>query len=356
MIFDDEFYQIGQGEIFQKSSCLLHEHAMANFFQSLLISLGYQTEDSSGRIWNCGTKQVIVCLADDFVVCGADLANLPEHWYSPNTTVITDNVINFVSEYKVMSLPISYFGIYAYTPDNLNFQPTYRFNFSVNRMDTQRQLVLFELVQQSQSLDQLIKQDLINFNCWEANSNHWSSIEVQQNFTRCWNLIPLVHEKYQQEFDQLLSCMPLRNHTVSVEQAQILCFLNIVIETYAGNYTVALSEKIFRALCTPSPWILWAAKNTVAHLKTIGFDVLDDIIDHTYDLQEQNVWPPEAKAKNFVESGIQNYQKLTQLNRQDLLKRCQQAANHNQQHLYQWQRQWPLDLTNWLPELMDQIK
>ena len=46
---------------------------------------------------------------------------------------------------------------------------------------------------------------------------------------------------------------------------------------------VVFSEKLFRALQLPRPWMLFCSPQSVKLLKSYGFDVLDDYVDHGYD-------------------------------------------------------------------------
>jgi hypothetical protein len=183
-MFQDQFYQIHQSEAFELSQCMQHEHALANFFSSLLANLGYSTIDPARRIWKRGSKTVIVCLADDFNICGADLSKLPEQWFDFDTVVITDNFITARTQYQVLQLPTSYFGIFGYTPRLQQYDPQKRFHFSVNRLDTQRQLILFELLEQSGELDHVLDQDYINFNAKDPSSINNTVEDVQNNFKK----------------------------------------------------------------------------------------------------------------------------------------------------------------------------
>ena len=151
--------------------------------------------------------------------------------------------------------------------------------------------------------------------------------------------------------------MPIRNHELTVEQTQTGAYLNFVIETYAGDASVAFSEKIFRALVTPAPWAVFSAKHAVNYLKTLGFDVLDDVVDHAYDnLTQGNTMYGHGKISEFVKLNIQNYHKITHLDQNKLTTRCQTAALHNQQLLAQMQREWPGDFAQWLPNTITKIQ
>jgi hypothetical protein len=131
----------------------------------------------------------------------------------------------------------------------------------------------------------------------------------------------------------------------------------LVIETYAGDVSIAFSEKIFRALVTPAPWAVFSAKHAVGYLKTLGFDVLDDVVDHSYDsLTQSNTMYGHGKISSFFKLNIQNYHNIKQLDQNQLTTRCQTAAEHNQRLLAQMQHQWPGDFARWLPEAIAKLQ
>ena len=100
-MFDQEFYRIDLGEIFQQSHCMYHEHAMVHLFSSVLMNMGYQKIPGSARAWGRGSRKVIVCLADDFGVNRDDWSLPPDSGLiltpqsSPTTTCPLLPIIRF---------------------------------------------------------------------------------------------------------------------------------------------------------------------------------------------------------------------------------------------------------------------
>lgn len=357
MIFQDHFYQVHQSEAFELSQCMQHEHALANFFSSLLLNLGYSTVDPAGRIWKRNNKIVIVCLTDDFNICGADLSKSPERWFDVDTVVITDNFITTCTQYQVLQLPTSYFGIFGYTPQQQQYNPQKRFHFSINRLDTQRQLILFELLEQSNGFNQVLAQDYINFNAKDPNGVNNTVEDVQNNFKNAWEPVANFYsDSYNQHMSTVVSFLPIRNHTLSIEQASISAYLNLVVETYAGNTTITFSEKTFRSLVTPSPWTLFAARGAVEYIKNLGFDVMADLIDHSYDSGAHSTWPDNSRIKNYISSSIQQYQHLSTLPFEHVANRANLAAEHNRQLLHQMRIDWPRDFAAWLPKVIARLE
>jgi hypothetical protein len=356
-MFQHAFYQTQQGEVFVQSQCMQHESVLANFFASILSNLGYSTADPGRRIWTRNNKTAIVCLTDDFFVCDADISKSPDNWFKPDTVVITDNLITCNTQYTVLRTPVSYFGIFSYCPAPQNFTPSHRFHLSVNRLDSQRQLILFELIAQSGGLDAVQQQDLVNFNAKDPSDVNNTVQDLQRNFVKHWQpLAEYYTGMYNQHWDAVLNSLPLLTHSLTVEQANLDAYLNLVIETYAGNTTITFSEKIFRALVTPAPWAVFAARGAVQHLVDLGFDVMSDIVDHSYDQCVQDNWPGRNKITNYILTSMANYQRIQQIDAIVLAARCKQAAEHNQQRLATMRAQWPGDFAQWLPGVIAQLE
>lgn len=345
MIFSDSFYQIHSGEIFVASKCMSHEHALANFLHSVLDQQGYVCQTDSRRIWKKNSQQIVLVLADDFGVVRNNFDLDPAHWFDNNTTVITDNYMPHATKYRICKLPDSYYGVFSYSPSNQNFDPRYRFNLCINRMDHQRIVILLQALNQCEDM---LSQDLVNFNAWDPSNPCDTSADLQTNFEKYFEqLDPELQELYR-SLTGIKSNLPLRNHNISVEQAHVSAYVNLVVETYAGNASIAFSEKIFRALVTPAPWTVFSAQGAVGYLKDLGFDVLEDLVDHSYDTVLQE-WPHGVnKIKSWLESSLNTYDLLKNMPVKELQTRCQQAAKHNQHLLIKFRSQWPADFAQWL--------
>lgn len=358
----DLYHQIYQGDIFQKSQCIWHENALMNFFRSKLLSLGYKSLNDNNKVYQRGTRQVVICLVDDFSTCGTNHNTSLPYLFDKDTTVITDNYISVPVQYQVCQLPPSFFGIYNHTPFDTTWNPTRRFNFSVNRLDTKRMLILLEMWNRVMlmSADEFVIDDLdyINFNCWSWSGDNGSDNGLKENFTQQWQQLESHYQQvYQHVYEDLLPRMPFRNHDLAHEQSHLQAWTNVVIETYSSDTTVALSEKLFRALCLPVPWIVYSGKNTVAYLHSLGFDVLRDTIKHDYDGMIENKTAAYGdKMVDFIFEGHDAVTKFKTMSQDALSQRCQQAAQHNQNLLAEMQSSWPLDFAKWLPSVIEKIK
>jgi len=352
----NSYQEIYAGEIFQKSQCIEHENSLMDFFRANLKLLGYQPQDSGKKVWKRDHRQVVICLVDDIFTCATDKSQDTPYLFDKNTTVITDNHLTCPTQYQVLQLPESFFGIYYYRPDVVDFTPTKRVNLSVNRIDATRLRIMLELVKRSKHNPEILTNEFTNFNCWHYSCTTNSAAELHQKFVDCYNsLHNNIAEYYRDQYDLVMPLMPLKNHNMTVEQAHVSSFVNMIVETYSGKNNIALSEKIFRALITPAPWTVYAGKYSVAYLKSLGFDVLDDVVNHHYDkLGDAEISNTNNKIVDFVWSSVSVSDRVK--DQPALTQRCQQAAAHNQELLLQMKQGWPQDFAAWWPQTLEKIK
>ena len=346
--FSDEFYHTWQSEIFVQSQCIRQEHEAFNQITKCLENQGYAQFNT--WCWTKNQKKVIVCLVDNFAHAGA-LGSCFEDCYDSDTVVITANQPLKVTNYTVKTLPDSFIGIYAYRPKILPLMPSRRFHFSVNRMDQRRMVLLLELIHQSQGTDSWLKLDHANFNCFDPTALNLCQADLLKNFNNIGKKLTDLLPEYRQHFYEIQKYLPIRNHTMTIEQSNTSAWLNIVVETYAGDDAIALSEKTFRALQTPSPWQIFACRTAVSWLRARNFDLLDDVVDHYYDfLLEKNSFLAQDKIKKFFAIATANAQRLSQTNQKKLQQRCLRAALHNQKLLAAYKKQWPQDFAKWIAD------
>jgi hypothetical protein len=291
-----------------------------------------------------------VCLVDDFTTCSDNYSTKFPYIFDKNTVVITDNHSVCPTQYQVLQLPSSFFGIYSHTPVNVDWNPVRKLNFSVNRIDDRRQRLLLEMVFRLKRIQRDWSQDyFVNFNCWSWQGNNSSVEDFQQNFQTHFDKLDKNQQaKYQETFEELLPTMPLCNHTMSYDQVYVSTWCNTVIETYASDTNIALSEKLFRALCVPVPWTVYSGKYTVAYLNQLGFDVLPDLVEHRYDfLNESGDTEIGDKIVEFIVDSLAVSRKLPNKNFNEIQARCKQAAQHNQKLLADMRQQWPGDFAAW---------
>jgi hypothetical protein len=330
-----------------------------DFFRSQLIGLGYTAADDSNKTWRRGDQTVVVCLVDDIFSCSVDKSKHISQAFEKNTIVITDNFINCPTQYRVHRLPSSFFGIYNHAPDKIVPAPRRRFAMSVNRIDSARLLMLLEITKRSPEYPNVHALDYINFNCWSWEGSNNNADDFKQNFQREYQrLSSQLQELYAKEYNLLYNLMPFKNYTFSLEQMHSSSYLNIVMETYGTDDTIAVSEKLFRALCLPVPWMVYAGRHSVVYLESMGFDTLSDLIGHKYDHISCAfvTGDPGDKMVDFVYEGSVAVGKFKQMDSEKFHARCTAAANHNCQLLGKMQQQWPTDFAAWWPAVLQKIQ
>ena len=328
-------HSIHNGEIWQASRCLALEQRTAGQVCEKLHSQGYRNSaviSQTRSIWRRGSQSVVISLVDDIWDCAVDRSQDTPYLFGADTTVVTDNWINCPTVYRVARLPDSFYGIYFYQPADQDWQPNRDFTFAVNRLDFKRMRVLL-------NIDQYlgINHGYVNFNC---------EVRGQPPATaRQYFIDQLIHAESNEwsQFMKLANLMPIKNYTIDHDQTYVSSWLNVIVETYSSDNIVSLSEKIFRCLVTPAPWVAWAGRYCVARLRSLGFDVLDDVVNHDYDRLL------EAQHKNtaFASNAGAVITNLKKQNFAELKQRCQAAADHNQALLEQMRSSMANDFEQW---------
>ena len=124
------------------------------------------------------------------------------------------------------------------------------------------------------------------------------------------------------------------------------------METYSSDNIISFSEKIFRCLVTPVPWIAYAGRYSIAKLQQLGFDVMPDLINHNYD----PVFEAQNKMSCFVGCAQENIARLQSLPWAQVKSRCEVAAFHNQTLLSELARIWTINRSLWLQNLSRDIR
>lgn len=350
-------HYIYDGEIFQKSNCIWHENSIMEFFRSALASLGYVQADQNNKIWSRGDRTVIVCLVDDFITCTDDYSISLPYIFDTNTVVITDNWTSCPTQYQIHRLPSSFYGIYAHTPAITEWAPDRRLNLSINRIDGKRLHALLELQKYNTSdLDDI---DYINFNCWDENKDTSTVEGLSAIFSQeYYNLAPRLQAKYDKIYNKLLHKVPIRNHALTQEQAHVRSWINVIMETYSSDTNIALSEKIFRAMCLPVPWQVYSGQHTISYLHHLGFDTLQDLLSHNYDNKQENTTleAGDNKMTDFIFEGILAATNMQKQNCIELKQRLEQAAFKNRELLHLMRRNWHCDFAAWWPTVLTSIR
>ena len=333
---------IRQG-IWTDTQCLAKESETLNAVITQVEQHGYVKSADNHRVWTLGTKKIVICLVDDVRSATHDYETDTPYLFDRNTLVITDNYFGSPTQFQVFRLPHSFFGIYAHD-QQVEWKPDREYCFSVNRLDDRRFKLMLELGKRAH-----LSQGYVNFNCqikYFRLPQVPDHAELQANFEQYWShLGPDDADRYRSSFDMLRQLMPYRNYEQTHEQIHAMSRCNMIVESYGSDTTVAFSEKIFRALQVPVPWTVYAGHYAVAYLESMGFDCMSDIINHNHYDQLKEI---EDKIRIFIWFSLKFARESSQLDQPELAKRCQQAADHNQNLLQQYQHTWQDEFQDWL--------
>ena len=180
--------------------------------------------------------------------------------------IITDNVFLQSLPGDIVSVLPEFWSIWQFDPVYQNRPATCGFNCFMNRIRGDRSRTFYELIRKN-----ILNKGLVSFNCTQA--EYMDQYEQAELYN------------YWQEHDRGLDLVPyntVESHG-ALEQCIIDSNVSLVLETYISHSLIVFSEKIFRALQLPRPWLLYCSPGAVLCLKQYGFDVLADYVDHGYD-------------------------------------------------------------------------
>jgi len=235
---------------------------------------------------------------------------------------------NYIKNESYIALWPEFYGNYLYNAEFQDRAPDRLFNCFMNRACSFRQSWLYQFQRQG-----LIDDGYITYNLDYRSKDFYHLKGTVDLFDA------LYHNGNNQIFEKehhiLHDKVPFFNLTNGLEQTIIDSKVSIVIETYFSNENaVAFSEKIFRVLQLPRPFLLFCASGAVDFLRRLGFDVYDDLIDHRYDQAPDPIHRQMAILKQL--------NRIKKLDYTDELQQdFYQRARHNQQILLQLKTAWP---------------
>jgi hypothetical protein len=153
------------------------------------------------------------------------------------------------------------------------------------------------------------------------------------------------NEIFEAEHNLMRDHVPFINFTNDLDQAIVDSQFSLIIETYFDfPDTIAFSEKIFRALQLPRPIMLYSMPGSIKVLRDYGFELFDDIVDHSYD-SEPNV----IKRQIMILDQLCNW-KNRSFTEQNLIE-FEQRSKHNKNLLKDLRSLWPNRLNTVLEQL-----
>ena len=149
------------------------------------------------------------------------------------------------------------------------------FNCFISRMDPMRQSWFYQLIRRG-----LLDQGLVSYNMDIDRIPALAGMTQSQAFEKQFQDGMTI---FAPEHEIARAIVPYRNFDTesAIEKIILQSKFSIVIETFFDhNDMITYTEKIFRAMCLPRPWILYCARHAVKYLRKQGYDTLDDLVDH----------------------------------------------------------------------------
>ena len=231
--------------------------------------------------------------------------------------IITDNVFLQSLPGDIVSVLPEFWSIWQFDPVYQNRPATCGFNCFMNRIRGDRSRTFYELIRKN-----ILNKGLVSFNCTQA--EYMDQYEQAELYN------------YWQEHDRGLELVPyntVESHG-TLEQCIIDSNVSLVLETYISHSLIVFSEKIFRVLQLPRPWLLYCSPGAVLCLKQYGFDVLSDYVDHGYDEISEHY-----TRHHFILDQLETF--IDKVYTEQDYARFDQAAKRNQQLLKHFASTWP---------------
>jgi hypothetical protein len=290
----------------------------------------YYRQDPIFKVWNqsegwchhTASKYHVQCYLIDVI--------LIDEWINAGCKPVVTNSIISPNPEMVFQTNNSLYGVY-YHPYSLEVpkSPTKKYNCFINRMDPVRQSWLYQLIRRN-----IFNQGYVSFNMDISRIPYLNGIDTMTAFEQQFKNVLSI---FKPEHDVIKSQVPYRNFSATGDLTEVILDseFSIVLEThFDNNNIITFSEKIFRALQMPQPWVLFAHQHAVRHLKDMGFDVLDDVVPHNmYDGIEFDI-DRQVAILDVVQLLLEK-----EINSE----RVKHAANHNQQLMKQFAKTWQDD-------------
>ena len=277
-----------------------------------------------------------------FLVDAVDLQTLENlaKTYKHVFVVSEHEIANKWPNVSIYPLPRSFYGAYYFDQDPPQLDIDRKFSFFVNRIEPIRQSWFYMLYQRG-----WLDEGYVSFNLQSA-----PLTAIDQSLSEA-----IEHGK--QEFDNnhfawlnsfdsiyeaIRKIVPYKNF----QEQQNLCSLiikskfSIILETYFDRTDCRVfSEKTWRNIQLPRPWLLFAATGCVTKLRNMGFNVFDDYVDHSYDrfdTKESSVARQEAM--------LAECERLWTLPITDsVLTDWDRIAQHNRTIMKDWSQTWHVE-------------
>ena len=248
----------------------------------------------------------------------------PDAWTDSTAIIVTDNHVTRPVAGRIISALPEFWSIWRFEPSYIDRIPIKRFNCFMNRPRGDRSMVYYELIRRG-----LLDSGLVSYNCTQD--------ELDQQY--------LAADLLRYSAEHAAAQVPYNTVEANgtLEQCIIDSCVSLVLETYTADDHIVLSEKIFRVLQLPRPWLVYTSPGAVSLLRSHGFDVLDDYVDTAYDTIQTH-----HQRLNAI---LNQLQQIDTIWTAEDYARFDLAAQHNRNLLSTWANVWPQRLETIVQEL-----
>jgi len=241
----------------------------------------------------------------------------PTIWANESAVIVTDNYpICPVPGHTISVLP-EFWSIWHFDPVYQDRPASQAYNCFMNRPRGDRSVVFYELLKRN-----ILRSGFVSYNCTRE--------QYEQEFINA--------ELHQYSDQHLVGQDQIPYNTVqthgTLEQCIVDSNVSLILETYVSDNHIVFSEKLFRCLQMPRPWLLYCSPGSIELLRSYGFDVLSDYADIAYD-KIGNHGDRLLNILDQLETFIgRNYSAAD-------YQRFELSAQHNQALLSKFKQCWP---------------
>jgi hypothetical protein len=250
-----------------------------------------------------------------------------------NKLVITNNVIKCSPDQQkhIHTVVPTYYGQYFWDYPDQDVPIVKDFNCFINRFDFARQGWFYQLIRQG-----MIDHGYVSFNAdlSRVPDRDFLGLTAQQAFDLGFQKANSI---FAEEHAVIRSQIPYCNFEDTGDLTPYILGskFSIILETFFhDNRIITFSEKTFRCLQLPRPWLLFSTQGGIEYLRSLGFDVLDDIVDHSYDSVEDPIQRQICMLKIAKELMLQTVP----------IARCRTAVLHNKNLLKSMRENWAVNI------------
>lgn len=242
---------------------------------------------------------------------------VPDYIDTSNSVLVTDCFDHSDNQNCVIALNPEVYGEFQIELTYTNQLPTKNFCCFINRGDTMRQSWIYEFAKNN-----MLEHGHVSYWCTNRPTPTNNTENSQIYFEQLYQWISQYNKNYLHQHNWLKDKIPFKNFDLTLEQAIIDSKISIILETNAPDpKKILFSEKTWRQIQLPRPWVMLNNPYSVRYLRSLGFDVFDDYVDHSYDYEtnyekkQQMILSQLKKIKDFDNSVLDDLEHRTEHNR-----------------------------------------